>query len=196
MNMISAVACAEMERMRSAAGAVPMAVATSAVGPALSWEEQGAVLASLADGRASIRTGSFGRIVRVFFGLRPAPPLAGKRLEALRRYALLYRLKGAAALPEEEQAHLRGAGFSDRQAEAARMLVDARATHRRERARGGGRLVGAVLFALAAAAIVFVDKWLAQQVDDQLGALVITIMLVTWIVSIAAVTGHPHTRRA
>src|SRR5581483_184112 len=95
----------------------------------------------------------------------------------------------------EEDVRLRCAGFSDRQADAARTLVDAHAPHRRKRGGGGGRLVGAGLVAVAAAAILFVDQWLARQVDDRLGALLITILLVTWIVSIAAVTSHPHRRR-
>ena len=185
MDMIAAIARRdiEMERVRSAPAE-----------PALSWEEQGAVLASLGDGRASIGMSAFDRIVRAFFGLRPAAPLAGARLEALRRYALLYRLRGA-PLPPAEQARLRGAGFCERQAEAARALVDAHATLRRTRPRGGGRLVGALLFALAAAATLLIDQWLARQVDDGPSALIITIMLVTWIVSIAAITSHPHIGR-
>ena len=183
MNMISAIA-------RSG---IDTEVQAAAVTSPLSGEEQRAVLASLADGRASIGAASFGRFARGFFGLRPAAALAGERLEALRRYALLYRLEGA-ALTLDEDTRLRGAGFSDRQTEAARALVDAHASHRRERARGGGRLMAVALLAVAAAAIVLIDEWLARQVDDRLGALMITIMLVTWIVSIAAITSHPHTR--
>jgi hypothetical protein len=195
MNMIAAIARSgiDMERVRSASCTQKMAVGTAPVAPALSGDEQAAVFASLTDGRASIAAGAFGRMVRAFFGLRPAAAFAGERLEALRRYALLYRLEGA-ALKLDEDARLRGTGFSERQAEAARTLVDAHAPYRRERTRAGGRLVGAALLVLAAAAILFIDQWLARQVDDRLGALLITIMLVTWIVSIAAVTGHPHRR--
>ncbi|HEX4739170.1 MAG TPA: hypothetical protein VH331_16590 [Allosphingosinicella sp.] len=194
MNMIAAIARSdvEMERVRSASR---IQAGAAAVPLALSGDEQAAVIASLADGRASIGVGSFARLVRAVFGLRLTAVFAGERLEALRRYALLYRIEGA-ALKLEEDARLRGAGFSDRQAEAARALVDAHAPHRRERMRGEGRLVGAALLAIAAAAILFIDRWLARQVDDRLGALLITILLVTWIVSIAAVTSHPHRRCA
>ena len=172
--------------------AIPAAASSGALGEA----EKAALLASFADGRASLAAAGLGRRVgRAIFGLRPPVRLAAARLEALRRYALLYRLEGA-ALPLDEDMRLREAGFSDRQAEAARALVDAQSPHRRERPGKGGAMIPAALLAAGAALAFLIDRWLAHQVDDPLAAHVVTILLVTSLVSIIAVTGHPHPRRA
>ena len=172
------------------------AAPASARGGALSEAEKAALFASFADGRASLAaTGVRRRIARALFGLRPPVRLAAAGLEALRRYGLLYRLEGA-ALPLEEDERLREAGFSDRQAEAARALIDAQSLRRPARAGASGAMVAAALLAVGAGLAVLIDRWLTQQVDDPLAAHVVTILLVTWLVSIVAITGHPHPRRA
>ncbi len=195
MNMIAAIA-----RPLPAAEDSPLMPPRSP-SPAVSRQilngaERAALLASFADGRASLAAATFRRrLLRALFGFRPPIGLADARLEALRRYALLYRLEGA-ALPLEEDRRLREAGFADRQAEAARALVDARARRPEARAGAGAKGIMAALVAIGAAASFLTDRWLAHQVDDPLAAHVVTIMLVTWLVSITAVTGHPHSRHA
>ena len=202
MNMTTAIArplqAAERPRLvplRAPFTETPAAAAAGS-GSALSEAEKAALLASFADGRASLAAAGLGRrVARALFGLRPPVALAAARLEALRRYALLYRLEGA-ALPLEEDKRLREAGFSDRQADAARALVDAQSPRRSARPWLSGATIGAALLAAGAALAFMIDRWLAQQVDDRLAAHVMTILLVTWIVSIVAITGHPHSRHA
>jgi hypothetical protein len=58
------------------------------------------------------------------------PPLANPRLEALRRYAILRRVHGAARV-EGERERLREASFSDRKIEEIDDLVDPSRQHRR-----------------------------------------------------------------
>jgi hypothetical protein len=198
MNMITAVArpLSAAERPPLPPPQFPTADTAAASGDALSKTEQATLLASLADDRASVATTTSGRpLVRVLFGFPPPVRLAGARLEALRRYAVLYRLEGA-ALPPEEDSRLRKAGFSDRQVEAARGLIDARFQYEAAGTRAGGKTITAALLATGATAAFLIDRWLAHQVDDTLSAHIMTIMLVTWLVSMGAITSHPHSRRA
>jgi hypothetical protein len=116
--------------------------------------------------------------------------LSGERLEALRRYAILYRLEGA-KLSEGEEARLLGLGYSATQAATVRAMVDAM-DFRAPRKRGWP--TGLVLLAILASAIILLDTWLARQVDDPLSALVVTIALVTGVASMLAVSAHPRAR--
>lgn len=67
----------------------------------------------------------------LLFGARAYTPLANPRLEALRRYAILFRLQGP-ELPESEHERIRAAGYDRLRIEAIEALV---APSRRERHR-------------------------------------------------------------
>jgi hypothetical protein len=154
--------------------------------------QDGAVLTSLRDDRASVAGRSrHARFSRMVFGLRFPASFADGRLEALRRYAILYRFQGA-ALSLEEDERLLAAGLSAHQAAAARALVDAHYVPHRGRLRVPWSLVAMVALAVAAAAFFY--RWLAAQFDDSAGALIVTIPLTIWVVSTVSVTGHPHSR--
>ncbi|HEX5182872.1 MAG TPA: hypothetical protein VFW19_06935 [Allosphingosinicella sp.] len=156
----------------------------------LGRDERAAVLMALRDSRASLSGGRWRtRFARIAFGLRRPAAFASGRLEALRRYAAFYRFEGA-ALPFEEEERLRAAGLSGRHAAAARALVDA--YYRPDRARPRIPWTLVVLVALAAAFSSLFYRWLAAQFGDSSGAFVVTTLLATWAVSIAAVTGHPR----
>ena len=73
-------------------------------------------------------------------GLPTGPlPLANPRLEALRRYAILRRVRGAARV-EAEREQLLEAGFDNQKIEAIDDLVDPSRQHRRARPRAEGNL--------------------------------------------------------
>jgi len=73
-------------------------------------------------------------------GLPTGPlPLANPRLEALRRYAILCRVRGATRV-EDERARLGEAGFGPRKIEEIDDLVDPSRQHRRARSRAEGNL--------------------------------------------------------
>jgi hypothetical protein len=153
--------------------------------------ERSAVLLSLGDRRNSLGGDRpknwLGRLVS---GARPSARLSGERLEALRRYAILYRLDGA-KLPAGEEARLLGLGYSRVQAASVRAMVDAKDSRVPRKRRWP---TGLVLLAAIGAAIALLDSWLARQVDDPLSALVVTIALVTGIASMLAVSAHPRAR--
>jgi len=88
------------------------------------------------DSLASIREPSrYTRILRAFFGLKTPNRLANDRLETLRRVAILAWHHGW-NVPKSEFAAFRAAGFSDDQFELMQKSVgQARAAHRRRRAR-------------------------------------------------------------
>ncbi|MBO9499036.1 MAG: hypothetical protein J7483_06245 [Novosphingobium sp.] len=63
--------------------------------PALTAIERHAVMVSRADPLSSVRAPSrLDRLVHAVIGLKRVPGLADARLEALRRYAVLYRIQG------------------------------------------------------------------------------------------------------
>lgn len=73
-------------------------------------------------------------------GLSTGPlPLANPRLEALRRYAILRRVHGAARI-ETERERLRETGFSDRKIEEIDNLVDPSRQHLRALSKPEGSL--------------------------------------------------------
>jgi hypothetical protein len=153
--------------------------------------EQAAILLSQSDGRRSLgghrASAWLGRLVS---GAPRSTRLGGDRLEALRRYAILYRLEGARLSPDEDRSLLRH-GYSARQTVSIRFMVDSMdAPSPRRRGSAGGL----ILLASVAAAIYLLDAWLARQVDDPLSALVVTIALVTGLVSMVAVSAHPKAR--
>ncbi|MDB5691034.1 MAG: hypothetical protein JWO81_97 [Alphaproteobacteria bacterium] len=162
---------------------------------ALSLVDRGAILVSRTDGRGSLTVTSARTWLGTFFGFRQPSRLAGDRFEALRRYALLYRLEGAGLSFAEDKMLLR-AGLSERDLAAVRAIVDAAAiafrTPTRRRLRSV--LTGGLLLSAALLSAWLLDAWLARQVDDGLSALMVAIMMVTGIVSMLAVSAHPGPR--
>jgi hypothetical protein len=204
MSLLAPIAAAaELDPLQSEALSFLLSGASAGAGEALALSpepevvlgrrERAAILMSLRDGRASV-TGSrrWKRFTRIAFGLQPPASLADVRLEALRRYATLYRIEGA-ALSIDEDERLLAAGVPDRHAAAARTLVDTYYVPDRDRRRVPWTL--AAMIALAAFGAVFFDRWLAAQFDDAAGALIVTLLLAAWGVSFAAVTGHPRAQR-
>ena len=72
------------------------------------------------DPMASLHRGPLGRMARFLFGIEAPHRLADARLEALRRYAVLYRVKGET--PDALSA-ARAAGFSDGELAIVRALT-------------------------------------------------------------------------
>ncbi|HEX4737074.1 MAG TPA: hypothetical protein VH331_05895 [Allosphingosinicella sp.] len=195
---------AELAPRQSRALAFLLSGAPSAPGEALALtaepevvlgrEERAAVLTSLRDGRPSAAGSRWRtRVARIFFGLRPPVSLGNRRLEALRRYAVLYRLESSAMSVEEDE-RLLDSGLSVRHATAIRALVDAYYVPERSLPRVPWTMAAMVALVLVAAASLY--RWLAAQFDDSAGALIVTILLATWVVSISAITAHPHGRHA
>ena len=143
--------------------AAPAAVSETA---GLTRDEWTVVLLSVGDGRRSLRAArARGHLGRFFLGNRRSSHLTSERLEALRRYAVLHRLQGS-SLSREEDARLTGTGFTDRQAEAVRAIVDAfQDPSRPARAGGSARAATAALFAVSAvgaALVLLLDRWLTR----------------------------------
>lgn len=91
--------------------------------------ERAVIALSCKDPISSLRPG--GRRRGWIMGLPTGPlPLANPRLEALRRYAILRRVHGAAKI-EAERERLREAGFGHEQIEEVDDLVDPSRQHRR-----------------------------------------------------------------
>lgn len=97
--------------------------AKPASGPALSPLEQTVVALAAFDTRQTIKPpGLVGRLMDVMFGAKPTMKLANERLEALRRYAVLYRHDGDDMSPEERSDFV-GAGFGPAcEAEVGRLI--------------------------------------------------------------------------
>ena len=158
----------------------------------LTGAQRRAVLTSLREGRASLGGRSWrAGFARIVFGMRQPAAYADDRLEMLRRYAILYRLEGG-ALSLDEDKRLLAAGLSSRQTAAARALVDAHYMPGRDAPRVPWTFAAMIGLAAAAAALFY--RWIAVQFDDSAGALLITILLATWAVSIVSITSHPHGR--
>ncbi|MES2339179.1 MAG: hypothetical protein V4537_13880 [Pseudomonadota bacterium] len=91
----------------AAATAAPRHDAVSLVAPL----ERQVVQLARADGRWSLRThGRIDTLLRWVFGVKPVNRLADPRLEALRRFAVMARLRGD-RLPPQETERLIAAGF-------------------------------------------------------------------------------------
>ena len=78
------------------------------------------------DSRWSLRTpGRIDKALEWVFGWKPTNRLADPRLEALRRYAVMFRLHGD-RLPTEETSRLLAAGFMRGAVEELRRMIPAR----------------------------------------------------------------------
>ena len=92
--------------------------------------EEAVVALAAFDHRTSVEpAGLVGRLALGLFGGHPSNRLADERLEALRRFAVLYRLDGR-LLPQDEHARLAEVGFSVDTVEQIEQLVALSATGR------------------------------------------------------------------
>ena len=133
----------EFEEVRDA----PPSGATRRARALLGAIERNVIWLSIKDGWASVDGASrLARFGSWLTGLEPKPRLADARLEALRRYAVMYRLNGEMIAPSEELAVAR-AGFDVAQIREIRLLV---ARYAARGLRAAHPVVSAALAVLAA----------------------------------------------
>jgi len=149
---------------------------TVSVEAALSPLELRTLQLSQADGRASLRAPRrIERLGAMLFGSRRVAGLANARLEALRRFAILYRLDGK-RLDMAEYARAEAAGIDGVMLARVRRIID-----------GWPRRVGPLLHAasllgavgLAVAASVTAYFWLADQLEPAVAAILLGTVAVT-----------------
>lgn len=140
----------------------------------LSALEREVVLASLGDGPIAVD----GKqrllpMLRWLLGFEAPPSLANSRLEALRRYAVMYR-RDLEAIDPAEFIRFRAAGYSLEQAMLVRRLVDGpprrnrRRRRRRRRHSARGWLVTVMILIAAVAIMVLGDALIAHNLGDGL----------------------------
>lgn len=131
---------------------------------------------SHADGRASLRAPRrIERLGAMLFGSRRMSGLANPRLEALRRFAILYRLEGA-AIDVAETARAEAAGFSAAALERVRRIVDSRPRHAGPLMRAASTLAAVALATVAGLTLYF---WLADELDRPVAAILLGVIAVT-----------------
>jgi hypothetical protein len=136
---------------------------------------------SQADGRGSLRAPRrVERLGAMLFGSRRVPGLANPRLEALRRFAILYRLEGA-AIDAGEAARAEAAGFSAAALDRVRRIVDGWPR------RAGPLLRAATLLAVSGSLAAYF--WLADQFEPAVAAILLGAVAVTLAPLFA---GRPH----
>ena len=89
----------------------------------LDAQERKIVLLARTDPVSSLQRSGIHRVMRILFGIEPPHRLADQRLEALRRFAVLYRVHGS-ALPMREIERALAAGHSESVLARARALID------------------------------------------------------------------------
>jgi hypothetical protein len=151
----------------------------------LSVQERRVVLLARTDPQSSLRRGAASRLTRLLFGIEAPHMLADRKLEALRRYAILYRDHGD-ALASIEIEQVRAAGFSDGELAKARSLIDAAFGGRRPR-RSAREIVTMVSGAAVAAVLAFIGgSQLAAAIDSQLMAATLTGVAAVSLAPLAA----------
>ncbi|KAB1085356.1 hypothetical protein F4V91_02230 [Neorhizobium galegae] len=158
---------------------------------ALSSLERGVVMLSLSDPRISIR--SLGRVERSFrlvFGGKRINPLADGHLEALRRFAVSYRLDRGVG-HDREIAIAHEAGLAPDELAAVRLIVD-------RHVRSSPRRRVTLSRILTLAGIMLAASWMAytmNKLTDDLIASVI-LALVACLFTATLISPQPHgTRR-
>ncbi len=132
----------------------------------LSAVERHTMMLARGDGRRSVdNPGRLVRAMRSMAGVAAPNRLADPRLEALRRYSVLYRLDGA-GLELEEDDKLEESGFTLAQAATIRREVDRLAGAEMRSSRRDLRMPLAALLMLAST--VAVMCWLAASLGDPL----------------------------
>jgi hypothetical protein len=154
--------------------------------PKLGVAERRAVLLARSDPPSSLSRGFGSRLMGLLFGIEAPHMLADSRLEALRRYALLYRVHGK-ALPDLEIERARDAGYSEGELAKARALIDAAYSMRAPR-RSVAHLA-AITFGLTMTALLAfaAASELTAKVDSPLIAAILAGLA---IVSLAPVAGR------
>ena len=150
----------------------------------LSAQERLVVVLSRTDPLWSLRPRhTHSRVLRFLFGIEAPHHLADPRLEALRRYAVTYRLRGASLAEAEEQAVQ--AGFSPSQlAQVGNMADGARAAAPRRSA--GSPIVHGLLPLAAFLSLYGAVAWLGPRMDSSLIGFVLVAVMVLSFVSFAA----------
>jgi hypothetical protein len=132
--------------------------------------EQAVIRLSSRDAPSSVaRGGRLSQLAERLFGLARPNPLADPRLEALRRFAILYRRRGEAACAAEEPL-LEAAGYTRRQIAHARRLLEPEHARRRKtrlRLELGLLTMGGVLLAIST------HRGLSAALDSPLMALIL-----------------------
>jgi len=166
------------------------AVACVAAPRKLSAQERLVVVLSRKDPLWSLRPRhTHSKLLRLLFGIEAPHQLADRRLEALRNYAVTYRLRDE-TLPEAENVALR-AGFAVNQLAQVRQIIDgARAVRK-------GRTIGAfvrqALFALVGFLILTgAAAWISPRFDSPLIAFVFVAI---GVLSFASFAGGEAVRR-
>lgn len=155
--------------------------------PSLSAQERQVVLLARTDPIASLDPSRLGRLARLVFGIEPPHRLADARLEALRRYAVLYRVHRA-GLAAREIEHARAAGHDDGTLARVRALIDC--AHGARPPRTNVPRLAAIIVALALIATVAV--WtLTPVVDSPAMASVLTGVGLVTLMALAGSGGQP-----
>jgi hypothetical protein len=141
--------------------------------PKLGVQERRVVLLARTDPQSSLHRGRISRLSSLLFGIEQPHRLADARLEALRRYAILYRIHGE-ALPAAETEQARAAGFSDHELGKARSLINATFGARRPRRSTTEILAMVSGAAVAAVAALVGGVQLAAALDSPLIAATLT----------------------
>ncbi len=148
--------------------------------PRFGMLERDVVRLSYTDGRSSLHApGALARIGTLLTGIAPRKGLADSRLEALRRYAVLYRLDGE-KLAAAEHLAIAHAGFGDRDVREIRLLVDRHLA----RASGKTRPAAATILAILVALMVLAGMTLLVRQatsDIVISAMVVGLLTVTAI---------------
>ncbi len=165
-----------MAYLDTGAGLLEGLAGTVSAEAALSPLELRTLQLSLADGRASLRAPRrIERIGAMLFGSRRVSGLANARLEALRRFAILYRLDGA-RLDSGEVARAEAAGLSRVMLDRVRHVIDGWPR------RAGALVRAASLFAAVGLATVAGATgyfWLANELDPMVAAILVGAVTVT-----------------
>lgn len=128
---------------------------------------------SLADGRASLRAPRrVERLGALLFGSRRVSGLANPRLEALRRFAILYRLDGA-GLDTVETLRAEEAGLSAALLDRVRRIVDGWPPRAGSLLRGASTLAAV---ALATAGGLTLYLWLIDAIDRPAAAILLAVL--------------------
>jgi hypothetical protein len=155
-----------------------------AVDTRLSAQERLVVLLSRTDPLWSLRPRhTHSRALRFLFGIEAPHHLADPKLEALRRYAVTYRLRDA-SVSEVEEGALQ-AGFGTSQIAQVRHMVDSARAARPRQSAGG--LIRQGLLALAAFLTLYgATAWLSPRLDSPLIAFVFVAVALLSIAPVAA----------
>jgi hypothetical protein len=162
----------------------PVAVAGVAlVARRLESQERLVVLLSRTDPMWSLRPRhTHSRLLSLLFGIEAPHHLADARLEALRRYAVTYRLRDASVADAEAGAL--DAGYAASQLTQVRHMIDGARASRPHRSVGS--LIRQGLLAIAAFLIVYgAAEWLSPRFDSTLIAFVFVAVAMLGLASFA-----------